>query len=285
MRPFNGCIDSDMKKAILTSISLIVAVCGILIARRVFMPKHVKSASNETSAAIMEPTLKEWINNSIDEDCPPGDLLRYHPEWVSDAERAQLESVWAAAATNLLNGDVRGMKVCVATVSERMKGISAGHYYDIVRPCATALSREFKGGILSRSYATPEEFKACVIDGIEGMNFLGDIERSAVLVPRQGAYFEADALAMIRRCVQKFTDDGRADFVLVAKELEETIINQIESENGLTRRYMNADLKGQMLLYERGYSTRENVIRGVRTDAWYLENTAGYIPKWLEEFK
>ena len=104
-----------------------------------------------------------------------------------DAERAQLESVWAAAATNLLNGNVRGMEDCVATVSERMKGISAGHYYDIVRHCSTALGREFKDGILSRSYETPEEFRACVIDGIEGMNLLGDIERSAVLVPRQGA--------------------------------------------------------------------------------------------------
>ena len=274
-----------MKKTLLTLTLLIVAACGIFIVRRVLMPKHVKSASNETSTPDAAAPLKEWINNSIDEDCPPGDLLRYHPEWVSDAERAQLESVWAAAATNLLNGNVRGMKECVATVSERMKGISAGHYYDIVRPCATALSREFNGGILSRSYATPEEFKACVIDGIEGMNLLGDIERSAVLVPRQGAYFEADALAMIRKCIQKFTDEGREDFTVVAKELEKMIIDQIESENGLTRRYMNADLKGQMLLYERGYSTRENVIRGVRTLARYLENTTGYIPKWLDEFK
>ena len=274
-----------MKKTILTLTLLIVAACGIFFVRRMFIPKHVKSAYKETTTQDGTPTLKEWINNSIDEDCPPGDLLRYHPEWVSDAERAQLESVWAAAATNLMNGNVRGMKECVATVSERMKGISAGHYYDIVRPCATALSREFKGGILSRSYATPEEFKACVIDGIEGMNLLGDIERSAVLVPRQGAYFEADALATIRKCIRKFTDEGREDFTVVAKELEKMIIDQIESENGLTRRYMKADLKGQMLLYERGYSTRENVIRGVRTDAWHLENTTGYIPKWLEEFR
>ena len=126
MRPFNGCIDSDMNKAILTSISLFVAACGILIARRVCVHGPVRYASSVTLAPSEAPTLKEWINNSIDEDCPPGDLLRYHPEWVSDAERAQLESVWAAAATNLLNGNVRGMKECVATVSERMKGISAG---------------------------------------------------------------------------------------------------------------------------------------------------------------
>ena len=115
-----------MKKTLLTLTLLIVAACGIFIVRRVLMPKHVKSASNETSTPDAAAPLKEWINNSIDEDCPPGGLLRYHPEWVSDAERAQLESVWAAAATNLLNGNVRGMKECVATVSERMKGISAG---------------------------------------------------------------------------------------------------------------------------------------------------------------
>ena len=133
-----------MKKAILTSISLIVAVCGILIARRVFVHGSVRYASSVTSAPSEAPTLKEWINNSVDEECPNGDVLRYHPEWVGDTERAQLESVWAAAATNLLNGNVRGMKECVATVSERMKGISAGHYYDIVRPCATAIDRELK---------------------------------------------------------------------------------------------------------------------------------------------
>ena len=267
-----------MKKIIIVSLLFIAASCSIIAVRRVACRVPAKPMQSDP------PVLKEWVNDSM-ADLPPGDGLRYHPEWVGDAERAQLESVWAAAATNLLNGNVRGMKECVATVSERMKGISAGHYYDIVRPCATALSREFKGGILSRSYATPEEFKACVIDGIEGMNLLGDIERSAVLVPRQGAYFEADALAMIRKCIRKFTDEGREDFALVAKELEEMIINQIESENGLTRRYMKADLKGQMLLYERGYSTRENVIRGVRTLAQYLENTTGYIPKWLDEFK
>ena len=92
-------------------------------------------------------------------------------------------------------------------------------------------------------------------------------------------------MAMIRNAIKKFTTEERGDFISVARELEEMIINQIESDDGLTRRYMNADLKMQMLLYERGYSTRENVIRGVRTDAWHLENTTGYIPKWLDEFK
>ena len=274
----NGRIDSDMKKIIIASLLFIAAACSITVICRVVCQATAKPMQSDP------PVLKEWVNNSM-ADLPPGDVLRCHPEWVSDAERAQLESVWAAAATNLLNGNVRGMKECVATVSERMKGISAGHYYDIVRPCSTALGREFKDGILSRSYETPEEFRACVMDSIEGMNVLGDIERSAVLVPRQGAYFEADALAMIRKCIQKFTDEGREDFTVVAKELEKMIIDQIESENGLTRRYMNADLKGQMLLYERGYSTRENVIRGVRTLAWYLEHTTGYVPKWLDEFK
>ena len=120
---------------------------------------------------------------------------------------------------------------------------------------------------------------------IEGMNALGDIELSAEQIPLRCAYLEADALAMARKAIKKFSEEGREDFVSSAKELEELIIRQVESEDGLVRRYMRADLKMQMLLYERGYSTRENVIRGVRTDAWHLENTAGYIPKWLEEFK
>ena len=100
-----------MKKTILTLTLLIVAACSAFYVRCVVMPKHVKSASNETSTAITEPTLKEWINNSVDEDMPPGYVPRY--QWAADTERAQLESVWANAATNLLQGNIHGMKECV----------------------------------------------------------------------------------------------------------------------------------------------------------------------------
>ena len=48
--------------------------------------------------------------------------------------------------------------------------------------------------------------------------------------------------------IQRMSEDGLEDFVSIAKEIEELIISQIESEDGLVRRYMNADLKMQMLL-------------------------------------
>ena len=272
-----------MKKTILTIISLITAACGILVARRVLMPGPIKCASHETSKPSDAPPLKEWINNSIDKDVPPGYVPRY--QWAGDAERAQLESVWANAATNLLHGDIKGMKECVALVSERMKSISPEQFYGIVRPCYDMLKSEFMAGVLSRSYTSTDEFKEHVLIDIEGMNALGDIELSAEQIPLRCAYLEADALAMARKAIKKFAEEGRGDFAAVARELEELIIRQIESEDGLIRRHMKMDLKMQMLLYERGYSTRENVIRGVRTDAWHLENTTGYIPKWLDEFK
>ena len=53
------------------------------------------------------------------------------------------------------------------------------------------------------------------------------------------------------------SEDGLEDFVSIAKEIEELIISQIESEDGLVRRYMNAALKMRMLFYERGYSARD----------------------------
>ena len=270
-----------MKKTIL--ILLIVAACGILAVRRFLLPKPIMSASNVTSTPNEEPPLKEWINNSIDIDMPQGYVPRY--QWAGDAERAQLESVWANASTNLMHGDIQGMNECVATVSERMKSIAPEQFYGIIRPCYDYLKGEFMGGILTRSYADATEFKKHVLLDIDGMNVLGDVELASAIIPRLSAYLEADALAMDRKAIKKFSEEGLEDFVSIAKEIEGLIISQIESEDGLVRRYMNADLKMQMLLYERGYSTRENVIRGVRTDAWHLEKTAGYIPKWLDEFK
>ena len=267
-----------MKKIVIALLLLIVAACGIIAVRRVACRVPAKPMQRDP------PALKEWENNSM-ADLPPGDGLRYHPEWVGDAERTQLESVWAAAATNLLNGNIKGMKECVALVSERMKSISPEQFYGIVRPCYDMLKSEFMAGVLSRSYTSTDEFKEHVLIDIEGMNALGDIELSAEQIPLRCAYLEADALAMARKAIKKFAEEGRGDFAAVARELEELIIRQIESEDGLIRRYMKMDLKMQMLLYERGYSTRENVIRGVLTDAWHLENTTGYIPKWLDEFK
>ena len=271
-----------MKKTILISISTIVAVCSILIVYRFSTQKPVGLDTNEVLTPNKTQQLKEWINNSID-DVPPGYVPRY--QWAGDAERAQLESVWENAATNLMHGNIQGMKECVATVSETMKSISPEQFYGIVRPCYDMLKSEFMADVLSRSYTSTDKFKERVLFDIEGMNVLGNVELSSEQIPLSCAYLEADALSMIRKAIKKFTDERREDYVSIAKELEELIIRQIESEDGLVRRYMNADLKMQMLLYERGYSTRENVIRGVRTDAWHLENTAGYIPKWLDEFK
>ena len=146
-----------MKKTILTLTLLIVAACSTFFVRCVVMPKHVKSASVETSTAITEPKLKEWINNSVDEDMPPGYVPRY--QWAADTERAQLESVWANAATNLLQGNIHGMKECVATVSERMKSIAPEQFYGIVRPCYDMLKSEFMARVLSRSYTSTDKFK------------------------------------------------------------------------------------------------------------------------------
>lgn len=264
-------------KKIIIALLFIVAVCGVFTACNIVHRLYFKQSQANP------PALKEWVNNSLS-DIPPADMPLHHWEWAGDEERAQLESVWATAATNLLNGNILGVKECVATVSERMKSVSPEQLHVVVRPYYDLIKSEFMVGIMSHSYATPAEFKSSVVIDIDGMNVLGNVENASAVIPRQCAYLEADALAMIRKCIQVFTAERREDFVSVAKELEEVIINQIESDNGLTRRYMNADLKVQMLLYERGYSTRENVIRGVRTDAHYLEK-AGYVPKWLDDFK
>ena len=72
------------------------------------------------------------------------------------------------------------------------------------------------------------------------MNVWGNVELSSEQIPLRCAYLEADALSMIRMAIKKFTDERREDFVAIAKELEELIIRQIESEYGLTRRYMMA---------------------------------------------
>lgn len=280
IKPYNGRMDFDMKHAIIVLSLLVAAVWGVVLIRRFAGTGSGEPASEGASAQEESPALKAWVNNSVDEEMPPGNVPRHR--WAGDDERERLSSAWAVAATNLSQGNVQCMKQTVAAISERMKSIPPEQFHVIVSPFYSLLKDEFVRGIMARTYANPAEFKKSVLVNIDGMNVLGNVEFSSALVPDHCAVLEADALSMTRKCIRKFTDEGRNDFISAAKELERTIIDQIESEDGLTRRYMNADLKMQMLLYERGYSTRENVIRGVRSDAWDLKRI-GYVPKWLDE--
>jgi hypothetical protein len=84
---------------------------------------------------------------------------------------------------------------------------------------------------------------------------------------------------------QLFSESGRTHLAACASRFIDQLVEQIESDEGLTRQYMNylraRDIKVQV---EEGHVPRDVVIRGIRSHADLLR-VAGYIPKWLEEFK
>ena len=220
------------------------------------------------------------VGNGIEDSNP---LCLHKQEWVGDDEVMRLKSTWQSIADDIEACDAESAGKRAILVAERMRSIPGGQFYDITSSCFCMLKNNFMGGILSRQFANPEAFKAYAMSNISGMNILGNAELEACLIPPHCAYLEADALTLFRKCGRKFRDEGRDDFAAVADELTKLMIDQIESENGLTRRYMRADLKLQRVLVDRGFSTREKVLRGVRADAYPLK-VAGYFPKWLSEF-
>ena len=82
-----------------------------------------------------------------------------------------------------------------------------------------------------------------------------------------------------------FSESRRDNLAACAEKLIDQLVRQIESEEGLTRQYMNylreRDLKVQV---EERHVPRDVVLRGIRSHADLLK-VAGYVPKWLEEFK
>ena len=82
-----------------------------------------------------------------------------------------------------------------------------------------------------------------------------------------------------------FPESGQTRLEVCAERFIDQLVEQIESDEGLTRQYMEylraRDIKVQV---EERHVPRDVVVRGIRSHADMLR-VAGYAPKWLEEFK
>lgn len=221
-------------------------------------------------------------NLSIDFDVPPDYVPIY--TWADDMEKDTLRSAWAEAATNLVAGDIKGVAAAISSVSNRMKSVCAEQWLDVVMPYYETLQNRLRTDKLNDNYASVDEFDSYMSDTFAGMNIMGEIELLSPLTHSSTGGWEPRALTMVKAYHLKFTENGLHELAQRAEKFKNALIEQIESEHGLTRRYMYKDLQLQMQLVERGASTTNQVLRGVITDAYPLK-VAGYEPDWLDEFK
>lgn len=263
-----------MNKKYILLILVIVACCAPIVFC-LFMARY-KTHDNSTHHP-------RYGNLSTRLDVPVDRELM--PKWVDNAEIEHLNSIWAEAATNLVAGDVKAMEKNVSLVSERMKRICWEQWIDIVRPFYELLDQRLDKNKVHDGFASEDEFDAYMTATIRGMNLMGMVQLHRYPPSSSALRWECYAMMTLKAYQRLFSESRRDNLAACAEKLIDQLVRQIESEEGLTRQYMNylreRDLKVQV---EERHVPRDVVLRGIRSHADLLK-VAGYVPKWLEEFK
>ena len=206
-------------------------------------------------------------------------------KWADDAEIVRLNSIWAEAATNLVAGNVKEMEEKISLVSERMKCICKEQWIDIVGPFYDLLNQRLDKKKVNGAFASEDEFNAYMAATLRGMNLMGMVELHRYPPSSSVVRWECYAMMTLKAYQQLFSESGQTRLEVCAERFIDQLVEQIESDEGLTRQYMEylraRDIKVQV---EERHVPRDVVVRGIRSHADMLR-VAGYAPKWLEEFK
>ena len=206
-------------------------------------------------------------------------------KWADDEEIGHLNSIWAEAATNLVAGDVKAMEEKISTVSERMKSICKEQWIDIIGPFYGQLNQRLGTKNIHHGFTTEDEFNSYMTATLRGINLMGIVELHRYPPSSSVVRWECYAMMTLKAYQQIFYESGQTHLAACAERFIDQLVEQIESDEGLTRQYMNylraRDLKVQA---EERHVPRDVVMRGIRSHADLLK-VAGYVPKWLEEFK
>ena len=206
-------------------------------------------------------------------------------KWADDAEIVRLNSIWAEAATNLVAGNVKEMEEKISLVSERMKCICKEQWIDIVGPFYDLLNQRLDKKKVNGAFASEDEFNAYMAATLRGMNLMGMVELHRYPPSSSVVRWECYAMMTLKAYQQFFSESGQTRLEVCAERFIDQLVEQIESDEGLTRQYMEylraRDIKVQV---EERHVPRDVVVRGIRSHADMLR-VAGYAPKWLEEFK
>lgn len=262
-----------MKKKHILLPLLIVACCALIAfcLFRVEFKKHDLSGPHsrcgELSVRLDEPT--DW---------------RSVYKWADDAEIVRLNSIWAEAATNLVAGNVKEMEEKISLVTERMKGICKEQWIDIVGPFYDLLNQRLDKNKVNGAFTSEDEFNAYMAATLRGMNLMGMVELHRYPPSASVVRWECYAMMTLKAYQQLFSESGQTHLAGCAERFIGQLVEQIESDEGLTRQYMEylraRDIKVQV---EGRHVSRDVAMRGIRSHADMLR-IAGYVPKWLSEF-
>jgi len=214
---------------------------------------------------------------------------KHYPEregivkWAAPKEFCQLTNTWHAISDNMRAGRLTEAETMIQGVSERMKHISWEQWDDIMKPCYEFLEDRLSENTKFDISINPEQLLAFYETNLSCIKMVFEVEMHAHATPHSAGVWEAKALSSLKSYRSMFARHGSDDLACLTDRMIGSLIEQIESRDGLTRRYMQSRYNAEIQFAGKNGLDAVNVIRGIRTYAYPLK-VAGYEPTWLREY-
>ena len=226
-------------------------------------------------------------NVSVYYSCPDGDrVVRYHPPVrtaISAAESNEIERVFAGLLAAYTNGQREAVRMYLDMVPGVVTNMPDQDFAVAVHPLRSAIRNGFMSAEKLREFDSLSDFEQYARINLDLIRFLGD-----VYVRRGGDcgllyVYDSKTLGQLMCYRDMFHERGQLECEHAAETYIAEWKNQIESEDGFTRRYMWSQVDLQWPLYNEGRMALEGLSRYVKSYAAGLIRL-GYTPNWLSEF-
>ena len=209
-----------------------------------------------------------------------GDMPHYYP---MPAESNALAESFGRVFAAYTNGSAKGVREAVRNVPCFVTNSSTAVFSALCHPFDRPFRTEFLMRHKVRDFKSVADFVSFIEPNLEVARFLGKVE------VERGSYsgfllqIDRKVLERLHQYQKKFALMGRSDLAEKAGRFIEEWQKQIEARDGFTRSYMWHQAKLQLCGVLTGKMTESEMMGIVRGFADGLIS-AGYVPKWLDEF-
>lgn len=259
--------------AIITSVALV----GVFIACRVGLKcRRLDNCDSPTcqSHCDLYPSVRGAWN------LPDTDTLVYVPTTAESNELvaafAGIDEAYASGQVELVRQRASQIPNCVTNIADHLF-LAMTHSYE------SRFSREFLDDGQVADYSDVKKLSRYLQLNIEVARLMGCLR-----VRRKGysgclRILDSRVLERLYCYRDKYIQEGRLDMQCCVMQHVNEWIDQIESEDGFTRRYMLFQLSLQYPRVVKGDWSYEYLLTTMRQEAGSLLKL-GYTPKWLKEF-
>lgn len=199
-----------------------------------------------------------------------------------EKELIELSVTVVEAYTNL---QLKVMQQKFGELLEKSQKIPPSSYFKVIDPIRSCLTKCFLNAEIENFDRDLAQFCSYIELNRALIILFGQAEDRRKCYSQHTMALELFYLERLYGYRDCFRKQDLQDYGIVVDRLICEWIDRIDSQEGMTRKYILWDFEFNLELVRRGMETREHLVRGFRSSLCRLEGLLGRPPKWIDEIK